>query len=239
MDLQGDVILFLLVNGQEAQDNAVRVPEGPEEGDGSAGDWGGATAQRGVCKSKDTAGCRESCMPADGGMEVMFGSRFWAGAGGGKAGILMGRLLTHDAAPGYCSLPTQKAERPSTHSRDTWRCPSPMQERGAARIVQSEGSPHPRPSRGRGLTHTFISLADSYTPTVRRSWRCAATSSSSTAALTVCILEPRKMGVSAGSATGYSGPRPARPTSGGGAPVTYFCAALSHATSSSSVMLQL
>lgn len=43
----------------------------------------------------------------------------------------------------------------------------------------------------------------------------------------------------AGPATGRSGPRPARPTSGGGGPATYFCAALSHATSSSSVMLQL
>lgn len=54
--------------------------------------------------------------------------------------------------------------------------------------VQSGGGPHPRPVRGRCVTHTFINLADSYTPTVRRSWHCAATSSSSTAALTVCIL---------------------------------------------------
>lgn len=97
--------------------------------------------------------------------------------------------------------------------------------------MQSGGGPHPRPVRGRGVTHTFINLADSYTPTVRRSWRCAATSSSSTAALTVCIL----------GAGEREGQRPAGHRSLGSprGPATYFCAALSHATSSSSVMLQL
>lgn len=49
-------------------------------------------------------------------------------------------------------------------------------------------APAPAATTRGGLTHTFISLADSYTPTVRRSWRWAATSSSSTAVLTVCIL---------------------------------------------------
>lgn len=83
-----------------------------------------------------------------------------------------------------------------------------MQERDAARSVRS-GDPHSRPARCRGLTHTFISLADSYTPTVRRSWRCAATSSSSTAALTVCILGPRETGVTPGRPRGA--PVPARP----------------------------
>lgn len=86
--------------------------------------------------------------------------------------------------------------------------------------VQSGGGPHPRPVRGRCVTHTFINLADSYTPTVRRSWHCAATSSSSTAALTVCILgSGEKEGQrSAGPATDRSGPRPARLTSGGHSP---------------------
>lgn len=91
--------------------------------------------------------------------------------------------------------------------------PSHVRERGAAESMQSGGGPHPRPVRGRGVTHTFINLADSYTPTVRRSWRCAATSSSSTAALTVCILGVRERRVSARPATGRSGPRPARLTS--------------------------
>lgn len=86
--------------------------------------------------------------------------------------------------------------------------------------MQSGGGPHPRPVRGRGVTHTFINLADSYTPTVRRSWRCAATNSSSTAALTVCILgSGEKEGQrSAGPASGRSGPRPAWLTSGGHSP---------------------
>lgn len=94
---------------------------------------------------------------------------------------------------------------------------------------------HPHPAGDRGLTHTFISLADSYTPTVRRSWRCAATSSSSTAALTVCILG-RRGGGQRPAAHRALGPRPARP---GPRRSTHFCAALSHATSSSRVMLQL
>lgn len=42
VDLQGNVILLLLVNGQQAQDHAVRVPEGPKEGVGSAGGLGRA-----------------------------------------------------------------------------------------------------------------------------------------------------------------------------------------------------
>lgn len=92
---------------------------------------------------------------------------------------------------------------------------------------------------GQSLTHTFISLADSYTPTVRRSWRCAATSSSSTAALTDCILRPGEKSVSARRSWGRSVPaRPGRPQAAV-APATYLCAALSHATSSSSVMVQL
>lgn len=66
--------------------------------------------------------------------------------------------------------------------------PAPRRRWAQQKACRAEGGSPPAPSRGRGLTHTFISLADSYTPTVRRSWRCAATSSSSTAALTVCIL---------------------------------------------------
>ena len=85
-----------------------------------------------------------------------------------------------------------------------------MQEKGAAGRLQSGGGPHPRPAGRQSLTHTFISLADSYTPTVRRSWRCAATSNSSTAALTVCILGPRRVEVSTRPGTGR--PVPSRPS---------------------------
>lgn len=66
--------------------------------------------------------------------------------------------------------------------------PGPCKRGVQQETCRAEWGPHTRPALGRGLTHTFISLADSYTPTVRRSWRCAATSSSSTAALTICIL---------------------------------------------------
>lgn len=60
VDLQGNVILLLLVNGQQAQDHAVRVPEGPKEGFGSAGGLreggGGRRAQGSLHKQRETAG---------------------------------------------------------------------------------------------------------------------------------------------------------------------------------------
>lgn len=86
-----------------------------------------------------------------------------------------------------------------------------MQDRSAGGRLQSGEGPHPRPAGRQSLTHTFISLADSYTPTVRRSWRCAATSNSSTAALTVCILGPRESGGQHQARHGAPLPHPAQP----------------------------
>lgn len=70
VDLQGNVILLLLVNGQQAQDHAVRVPEGPKEGFGSAGGLreGGAAVHRGVCINKEKPQvCRGQRVHAAGG----------------------------------------------------------------------------------------------------------------------------------------------------------------------------
>lgn len=78
-----------------------------------------------------------------------------------------------------------------------------------------------------------MSLADSYTPTVSRSCRCAATSTRSTASLTACILPGTgKQPVSSGDKH-RSPPHPAVPRG---------CRThllLSQGTSSSRVMVQL
>lgn len=85
VDLQGDVVLLLLVDGQEAQDHAVGIPEGTE-GDGWIS-WGLGRAplpvRRGVCKSREQLQvCRGWRLQADGGVgEKMLGSK--AGGGGG------------------------------------------------------------------------------------------------------------------------------------------------------------
>lgn len=85
VDLQGNVVLLFLVDGQEAQDHAVRIPEGPE-GDGWVS-WGLGRApllvRRGVCKSREQLQvCRGWHLQADAGVgEKTLGSK--AGRGWG------------------------------------------------------------------------------------------------------------------------------------------------------------
>lgn len=88
MDLQGDVVLLFLVDGQEAQDHAIRIPEGQRGMGGSAGDSGrgprfscGGSLQ----KQRATAGVQgmASASRCWGGEDARFKGRAWVGVSQG------------------------------------------------------------------------------------------------------------------------------------------------------------
>lgn len=128
----------------------------------------------------------------------------------------------------------KKADRFSIHSGDTWGSPGPAQEMGAAESVQSGGGVPTRAQPGTG--------SDSH---IHQLGRLVHPHGEAVLALRghQQLLHRGAHGLHPGA--GERGSAPGRPP-GARAPVwpgrpqaTYFCAALSHATSSSRVMLQL
>jgi hypothetical protein len=150
--LQSDVVLFLLVDGQEAQDYTVRVPEGPRERRRVRWGHGGTAMHResaGGWWGKRNQGCRDSRLHTDGwGMGGVWfkvmgeGNRTFKGGG-----------LANDAAWGLCSpLPPDGQRSPEPTARSTWGSPKPAPcKRRGLRSVQSRGTPPSAPSPGRGV----------------------------------------------------------------------------------------
>lgn len=150
--MQSDVVLFLLVDGQEAQDYTVRVPEGPRERRRVRWGHGGTAMHR-----ESAGGVVGQEKPRVQGLAA---AHRWVGDGGVWFKVMgegnrtfKGGGLANDAAWGLCSpLPPDGQRSPEPTARSTWGSPKPAPcKRRGLRSVQSRGTPPSAPSPGRGV----------------------------------------------------------------------------------------